>query len=77
LKLRTLEAFLLFLCLFTLSCRSDKSASLGPASPSVGTAVGQKMPPFVARDQFGQEKSSDMLRGSNGTVLLFFRSADW
>jgi hypothetical protein len=44
---------------------------------SIGLAVGQKAPAFSARDQFGQEQSLDTLKGPNGTVLLFFRSADW
>jgi hypothetical protein len=25
----------------------------------------------------GEDVSSDTLKGTNGTVLLFFRSADW
>lgn len=43
----------------------------------IGLAVGHKAPPFTARDQFGHEQSLDNLKGPNGTVLLFFRSADW
>lgn len=43
----------------------------------IGLAVGQKAPDFTARDQFGQEHSLATLKGTNGTVLLFFRSADW
>lgn len=43
----------------------------------IGLAVSRKAPPFTARDQFGQEQSLDTLKGPNGTVLLFFRSADW
>jgi hypothetical protein len=43
----------------------------------IGLAVGQKAPAFAARDQFGHEQSLDTLKGANGTVLLFFRSADW
>jgi hypothetical protein len=43
----------------------------------IGFAVGQKAPTFTARDQFGQEQSLATLKGPNGTVLLFFRSADW
>jgi hypothetical protein len=43
----------------------------------IGLAVGQKAPAFTARDQFGQEQSLATLKGPNGTVLLFFRSADW
>jgi hypothetical protein len=44
---------------------------------SIGLAVGQKAPAFSARDQFGRVQTLDSLKGSNGTVLLFFRSADW
>ena len=43
----------------------------------IGLAVGRKAPAFSARNQFGQLQSLDTLRGRNGTVLLFFRSADW
>ena len=43
----------------------------------IGLAVGRKAPAFSARDQFGQLQSLDTLRGPNGTVVLFFRSADW
>ena len=44
---------------------------------SIGLAVGQKVPAFSARDQFGKVQTLETLRGANGTVLLFFRSADW
>jgi hypothetical protein len=44
---------------------------------SIGLAIGQKAPAFSIRDQFGQTQTLDTLRGANGTVLLFFRSADW
>jgi hypothetical protein len=43
----------------------------------IGLAVGQQAPAFSARDQFGEKKTLETLKGSNGTVLLFFRSADW
>jgi hypothetical protein len=46
-------------------------------SMSIGLAVGQKAPAFSARDQFGRVQTLDTLKGTNGTVLLFFRSADW
>ena len=52
---------------------SNKQADL----PLIGLRVGQRAPAFASRDQFGHEQSSGTLRGSNGTVLLFFRSADW
>lgn len=44
---------------------------------SIGLAVGQKAPAFSARDQFGRTQTLESLKGPKGTVLLFFRSADW
>ena len=44
---------------------------------SIGLEVGQKAPEFSARDQFGGEQTLETLKGPKGTVLLFFRSADW
>jgi cytochrome oxidase Cu insertion factor (SCO1/SenC/PrrC family) len=46
-------------------------------TPAVGLAVGQKAPAFLGTDQFGHAQTSESLKGSNGTVILFFRSADW
>ena len=45
--------------------------------PSLGLQVGQQAPTFALSDQLGQKRSNDTLKGANGTVLLFFRSADW
>ncbi len=44
---------------------------------SIGLAVGQKAPNFSARDAFGRVQTLETLKGPNGTILLFFRSADW
>jgi hypothetical protein len=44
---------------------------------SIGLAVGQKAPAFSVHDQSGRIQTLDSLKGPNGTVLLFFRSADW
>ena len=44
---------------------------------SIGLAVGMKAPALSVRDQFGRVQTLDTLKGSKGTVLLFFRSADW
>ena len=43
----------------------------------VGLRAGQKAPDFSAHDQFGKTQTLETLRGSKGTVLLFYRSADW
>ena len=56
----------------------QESLSTNPTvPPSLGLQVGQRAPTFALSDQFGQKRSNDTLKGSNGTVLLFFRSADW
>jgi peroxiredoxin len=39
--------------------------------------VGERVPDFSLPDQFGQLQSLDSIRGPNGTMLLFHRSADW
>jgi hypothetical protein len=44
---------------------------------SIGLEVGQKAPVFSLRDQFDHEQDLESLRGPKGTILLFFRSADW
>jgi hypothetical protein len=44
---------------------------------SIGLSVGEKAPAFSMRDQFGRVQTLETLKGANGTVLLFFRSADW
>ena len=43
----------------------------------IGLPVGQQAPTFSLRDQFGRQHSLESLKGAKGTVLLFFRSADW
>lgn len=48
-----------------------------PVGPAIGMERREKAPSFRLKDQFGHEQSNATLRGTNGTVLLFFRSADW
>jgi hypothetical protein len=44
---------------------------------AIGLEVGSNAPAFSAPDQFGVEQNLGTLKGPKGTVLLFFRSADW
>ena len=44
---------------------------------AIGLEVGSKAPAFSVADQFGREQNLGTLKGPKGTVLLFFRSADW
>jgi hypothetical protein len=42
-----------------------------------GPAVSQPVPDFSLRDQSGQTQTLKSVRGPKGTMLVFFRSADW
>jgi len=39
--------------------------------------IGNKLPVLAGTDQFGKERTFEDLKGPNGLVILFFRSADW
>jgi len=53
-----------------------RRASITPLT-SIGLPVGRKAPPISGRDQFGRQQTLETLKGPKGTVILFFRSADW
>jgi hypothetical protein len=59
----------------TLDGETIQMASIKPMS--IGLAVGERAASFSVRDQFGRIQTLETLKGRNGTVLLFFRSADW
>src|SRR5260370_20322340 len=42
-----------------------------------GIKVGEKIPSIAANDQFGHPQTFESLRGKQGLLLLFSRSADW
>jgi cytochrome oxidase Cu insertion factor (SCO1/SenC/PrrC family) len=44
---------------------------------ALGPKVGDALPAFSLRDQHGEARSLTSLLGSNGAVIVFFRSADW
>ncbi len=48
-----------------------------PPPLDIGPAVGEAVPRLEARDQTGRLRTFEDLKGPNGLVLLFFRSADW
>jgi len=65
-------------CLFTSKSSSGEgNLSQVVAKHEAGPAEGDPAPPFKALDQFGNEQTNKTVAGKNGTVLLFFRSADW
>ena len=51
-----------------------------PAAPDVhtlGPQVGQTVPPFELKDAQGRTHTLASAAGPKGTMLVFFRSADW
>ena len=70
-------AILLLAGLCALSSGQENPSTNRDLALSVGLEIGQQAPAFALRDQFGYERSDQTLKGSKGTVLLFFRSADW
>ena len=63
--------------LFAFRSGQENSPTNHAIVPSVGLEIGQQAPALTLPDQFGHEQSNETLKGSKGTVLLFFRSADW
>jgi cytochrome oxidase Cu insertion factor (SCO1/SenC/PrrC family) len=63
--------------LTALGSGQNNPAANHAIAPSVGLQIGEQVPAFALRDQFGHECTNETLKGSKGTVLLFFRSADW
>lgn len=43
----------------------------------LGPQVGQQVPDFSLRDQFGETRNLNSIIGPKGVMLVFFRSADW
>jgi cytochrome oxidase Cu insertion factor (SCO1/SenC/PrrC family) len=56
---------------------SQAAAPERPNPMDLGPSIGQHLIAFEAKDQNGARRSLDSLRGPNGLVLVFFRSADW
>ena len=44
---------------------------------ALGPQVGDRVPDFSLPDQTGQLHTLESVRGPNGTLILFHRSADW
>jgi hypothetical protein len=51
--------------------------SAAQEAPGAVLKMGSNIPELSGVDQFGKQQNFDSLKGPNGLVLLFFRSADW
>ena len=58
--------------LFVLS-----ATSLYGQNIKTGPAMGQPVPDFSLHDQSGRTQTLKSVSGPKGTMLVFFRSADW
>jgi len=76
-KMKIAAGILFFVGVFGLSSGQENPPTNRAIPPSVGLEIGHQAPAFALSDQFGHEQSNETLKGSKGTVLLFFRSADW
>lgn len=74
-RIPPLAALLAVLLLSSSSLATQPRDQINVAS--LGPQVGERVPDFSLPDQFGQLQSLDSIRGPNGTMLLFHRSADW
>ena len=63
--------------LSTVASDQENTSTNHALAPSVGLEIGQQAPIFALPDQFGHEHTNETLKGPKGTVILFFRSADW
>ena len=61
-----------------LIVRGQAPASRTPIDVSkLGPQVGQRVPDFALRDQYGATRALQSIIGSKGAMLVFIRSADW
>ena len=70
-------AMLFSIGVLSLPSGQEKPLARDGVAQSIGLEIGQRAPAFALIDQFGHEQSNKSLKGSKGTVILFFRSADW
>ncbi len=60
-----------------LLAATQTTAPARPDPMTLGPSAGQALPAFEAKDSTGTSRTFESLKGPNGLVLVFFRSADW
>lgn len=55
----------------------DNSSSTDNFEMITGPAVGERIPDFKGVNQNGELISFDEIKGPNGAMIMFHRSADW
>lgn len=64
-------------CLAVLSLVDIAGQTSKIDTSAIGPKVGQPVPDFSGRDQFGRLHTLASSMGAKGAMLVFFRSADW
>lgn len=75
--MKTAVAVLLVTGVFGLAAQQESPSTVSRPAPSIGLEIGKQAPAFALPDEFGRKQTNQTLKGANGTVLVFFRSADW
>jgi hypothetical protein len=75
--MKNVVAVLVFTGAFGLAAEQESPSTQSRHAPSIGLEIGQQAPIFALPDEFGREQSNQTLKGTSGTVPVFFRSADW
>ena len=70
-------AMLFSIGMVALAGGQEKPTAADSVAPAIGLGIDQPAPAFSLRDQFGHQQSNQTLKSPKGTVILFFRSADW
>lgn len=68
---------LLSLCLVLCASLASAQEREEIVVAELGPQIGDQVPNFELKDQFGNTQTLDSIMGPNGAMLLFHRSADW
>ncbi len=67
----------MLLASFLLLAAQAAASAPRPDPMTIGPVVGQTLPAFEVKDSKGVTRTFESLKGPEGLVLVFFRSADW
>jgi len=70
-------ASLLGILLMAISTSGNAQSGTPIDVSALGPQVGERVPDFQLSDQHGQLQTLESVRGPNGSLILFHRSADW
>ncbi len=76
-RIRIQITTLVGILLFGLSILATAQSRTPIDVSALGPQVGERVPDFSLPDQKGQMQTLASIRGPNGSLILFHRSADW